>query len=48
MHQRDGHSCLIFAANVARHFILPTQIPLLRAQAAAKKTNLNVHTCDAT
>ena len=35
--QRDGHSCLIFAANAAGHFILPTQIPLLRAEAAAKE-----------
>ena len=35
--QRDGHSCLIFAANAAGHFILPTQIPLLQAEAAAKE-----------
>lgn len=35
--QRDSHSCLIFAANAAGHFILPTQMPLLQAQAAAKE-----------
>ena len=35
--QQDSHSCLIFAANVAGHFILPMQMPLLQAQAAAKE-----------
>jgi hypothetical protein len=36
-HQRDSHSCLIFAANAAGHFILPMQMLLLQAQAAAKE-----------
>jgi hypothetical protein len=30
VHQQDTHSCLIFAANMAGHFILPAQIPLLQ------------------
>lgn len=34
--QQDTHSCLIFAANAAGHFILPVQIPLLQAQDGAK------------
>jgi hypothetical protein len=33
--QQDGHSCLLFAANGIGHFILPAQIPLLQADAAA-------------
>jgi hypothetical protein len=33
--QRDSHSCLLFAANAIGHFILPAQILLLQADAAA-------------
>jgi hypothetical protein len=36
-HQQDSHSCLIFAINAAGHFTLPEQIPLLRAEDAAKE-----------
>ncbi|KAF8220355.1 hypothetical protein L208DRAFT_1054374, partial [Tricholoma matsutake] len=35
--QQDTHSCLIFAANAAGHFILPAQIPLLQPEAAAEE-----------
>ena len=38
--QQDSHSCLIFAANAAGHFILPTQMPLLQAKAAAKERSV--------
>jgi len=34
--QRDSHSCLIFAVNAAKHFILPAQTPLLQFEAAAE------------
>jgi hypothetical protein len=50
-HQRDGHLCLLFAANEIGHFILPAQIPLLQADAAttsAKRISMFVRVtqCD--
>ena len=48
-HQQDNHSCLIFAANAAGHFILPAQIPLLWAEDGVKErisTFLHVAQCD--